>query len=29
MEYVFSVVKEFEGIIGALLGVVVTMLMNE
>ncbi|MDU4889785.1 MAG: hypothetical protein E6344_07345 [Clostridium sp.] len=29
MEYVISFIKEFEGIIGALLGVIITMLMNE
>lgn len=29
MEYFVSFIKEFEGIIGALLGVIITMLMNE
>lgn len=29
MEYFISFIKEFEGIIGALLGVIITMLMNE
>lgn len=29
MEYLFSNIKEFDGIIGALLGVITTMLMNE
>ena len=29
MEKFISIIKEFEGIIGALLGVIITMLMNE